>query len=717
MPINPSLKGHPGLDEWLSVTSDGHIVITSGKVDIGQRISTSLAVIAAEELDVDLSRIDFIRTETGLSPDEGVTSGSNSMEQSGEAVRLATATARGRLLALAAEALEVDESTLEIDDGLIQSRETNRSMTYWDLQGDKPFDIDVDLNAKIKSPDTYRLVGKPVDARGIKDIVGGTMVYVHDMKMPGLLHARVVRPPHYKATLNSVDDGAMHRAADAGTKVVRDGSFLAVAHADEYAALTAAKRLNVAADWHTGPGLDGRNIFDQLTSNERLSMPLENGVPVETPVPDAPAIPGNAAVTLQARFERPYHMHGSIAPSAAMALFEDGALTVWTHSQGVYVLRASMAGALGMTEEKLTIKHMPGSGCYGHNGADDVALDAALVARALPGTPIMLKWTRDDEHAWEPYSSAMVMNVGGSLDADGNVVAWSHETYSDTHVMRPRPGAGNTGPSRLLASWFLEKPFPPMTPPPNMQAHGGVHRNLDPLYTFANKHLVKHLVRNLPLRTSAMRTLGGYANVFAIESFMDELAEAGSLDPLEFRLRNLNDERAKAVLVAMSKNLNATALPGGRGRGIGFARYKNEKTYAAVGVELSVNDAAEVQLHRAVVAADAGQVVDPDGLAAQMEGGLIQAASWTLMEAVQFDPDGITSRDWDSYPILRFDNIPEVEVVLMDRPGDPYLGAGEAVSGPTAGAIANAIRSATGQRLRSLPFTPDAIRDAALKST
>jgi CO/xanthine dehydrogenase Mo-binding subunit len=715
MPVNPSLKNSPGLDEWLSVTSDGRIVITSGKVDIGQRISTALAVIAAEELDVDLSRIDFIRTETGLSPDEGVTSGSNSMEQSGEAVRLATATARANLLTLAAEALDVDASTLDVDDGLIQSRDTNRSMTYWELQGDKLFDIDVNLDADIKSPDAYRLVGNRVAARGIADIVGGTMVYVHDMKMPGMLHARVVRPPHSKATLNGVEDGALQRAADAGSQVVRDGSFLAVANADEYAALKGAERINAAADWNTDPGLDARDIVEQLTTNERLSMPLENGAPVEAPVPDAPDAPSNAAVTLQARFERPYHMHGSIAPSAAMALFDNGELTVWTHSQGVYVLRASMAGAMGMDEKNITIKHMPGSGCYGHNGADDVAFDAALVARAIPGKPIMLKWTRDDEHAWEPYSSAMVMDVGGSLDANGKVVAWSHETYSDTHVMRPRPGLGMSGPSRLLAARFLEKPIPPMTPPPNMQAHGGVHRNLDPLYTFANKHLVKHLVRNLPLRTSAMRTLGGYANVFAIESFMDEMAEAGNLDPLEFRLRNLDDERAKAVLSAMSEKLNATPLPEGRGRGIGFGQYKNEKTYAAVGVELSVNDAAEVRLHRTVIAADAGQVVDPDGLAAQMEGGFLQAASWTLFEAVKFDRDGITSRDWDDYPILRFDNIPEIETILMDRPGDPYLGAGEAVSGPTAGAIANAIYMASGQRLRRLPFTPDAIREAALR--
>ena len=715
MSNNPSIAGSPGLDKWVSITRDGRVVIHSGKVDIGQRISTALAVIAAEELDVDLSRIEMIRAETELSPDEGVTSGSNSMEQSGEAIRLATATARAQLLARAAEALGVDESTLEVDDGLIQSRDTNRSLTYWDLQGDQEFDVDIDVNAEIKAPETYRLVGHPVVALGLADIVGGTMVYVHDMKMDGMLHARVVRPPHSKATLDTLGADSVKRAENAGTTIVRDGSFIAVANADEYAALQSSERIKAAATWRTESGLNAKNIYEQLTTNESVDFPVENGTPVDAPVPEKPKTPADAAVTLSARYERPYHMHASIAPSAAMALYENGALTVWTHSQGIYILRASMAGAMGMDEADFTIKHMPGSGCYGHNGADDVALDAALVARAIPGKPILLKWTRDDEHAWEPYSSAMVMDLEASVDAAGDVSAWAHETYSDTHVMRPRPGVGLTGPSRLLASRFLEKPIAPMTPPPNMQNHGGVHRNLDPLYVFENKHLVKHLVRNLPLRTSAMRTLGGYGNIFAIESFMDELAEAADLDPLEFRLNHLDDPRAKDVLIAMSEALEAVPLPEGQGRGVAFGQYTNSKTYAAVGVDLSVTDAAEVHLHRAVIAADAGQIVDPDGLSAQMEGGLLQAASWTLFEAVTFDQDGITSRDWESYPIMRFGHIPDVETILIDRPGERYLGAGEAVSGPTAAAIANAIRNATGQRLRSLPFTPDTIRANALQ--
>jgi CO/xanthine dehydrogenase Mo-binding subunit len=399
-----------------------------------------------------------------------------------------------------------------------------------------------------------------------------------------------------------------------------------------------------------------------------------------------------------------------------VALYEDRKLTVWTHSQGVYILRAALAEAVGMAEEDVRLIHVPGSGCYGHNGADDVALDAALVARAIPGRPVLLKWTREDEHGWEPYGTAMAMDLRASLDAAGKVVAWSHETYADTFNMRPRAGANRAGPARLLATRFLADPPPPFVPGPAMGSHAGIHRNLDPIYSFPETRLVKNLVRGLPLRTSALRTLGAYGNVFAIESFMDELAGAAGIDPVAFRLGHLDDPRARDVLAAAADRFGWKGWKGadGIGRGIGFARYKNSMSYAAVAVELAVTDAAEVKLRRAVLAGDSGQVVDPAGLTAQFEGGFLQAASWTLHEAVSWDRDGVTSRDWETYPILRFDNVPEIETVLMKRDGAPYMGAGEATAGPTAGAIANAIHSATGLRLRRVPFTQDAIRAAAL---
>ena len=709
-----SLEKQPELDRWLSITSDGRVVIRSGKVDIGQRISTAIAAIAADELDVALERIEMAPVETGVSPDEGVTSGSNSMQDSGQAVRLAAATARRHLIEKAATALDVDAETLELSDGLIRSRDTNRSVTYWDLQGDEAFDIPIDPDAVVKAPDDYTQVGTSQVARELVALVTGEMRFVHDMTIPGMLHARVVRPPHYHARLRSLDADACERLEKSEIKVIRDGSHLAVAGTDEYAVVKAAERLASAAEWDMRGGLPTKDIYEALTSNERISLPVTDGFPKQEPVPDLSDPPANAATTLTARYEKPYHMHGSLGPSAAAALAEDGKLHIWAHSQGIYVLREALAGGLGMQEDDLHIVHVPGAGCYGHNGADDVAVDAALVARALPGTPVLLKWTREDEHAWEPYSTCMAMKMQASLDTDGKVVAWSQESYGDTFMMRPRNTPPGEGAKRLLPLRYIENGAEDPIPQPAMRYHVGIHRNLDPLYRFPNQRLVKNLVRGLPLRTSALRTLGGFANVFAIECFLDELAEAANIDPVGFRLRHLDDDRAKDVVKAAAESLHKMEKPANRGRGIGFAQYTNSKAYAAVGVELEVGEDASVKLHRAVVAVDAGQVVDPDGLTMQSEGGFIQAASWALHEEVAFDEDGVTSRDWESYPILRFGNVPEIETILMDRPGDPHLGAGEAVSGPAGAAIANAVHDATGLRLRRMPFTPEAVRAAAM---
>ncbi|MDA0341302.1 MAG: molybdopterin-dependent oxidoreductase, partial [Proteobacteria bacterium] len=433
--------------------------------------------------------------------------------------------------------------------------------------------------------------------------------------------------------------------------------------------------------------------------------------------PPMPARPAGLKASHAARYERPYIMHGSIGPSAALARFGGDGLEMWTHSQGVYLLRASLAELFSMPIEQLRLHHRPGSGCYGHNGADDAAVDAALVARAIPGTPVLLKWTRADEHAWEPYSPAMVMDLSGGVTADGTFTAWSHETYSDTHVLRPRPGVAGLGPSRLLPAQFLENPPTIIPPPPNLTHHGGIHRNLEPLYRIKEPRLIKHLVRGLPHRTSALRTLGAFANIFALESFIDELAAAAGEDPVDLRLRHLDDPRARACIEAVAARIGPLdQAPEGHGRGLAFGQYKNAKAYVAVAVELAVDDAAKIHLKRAVIAGDAGQVVDPTGIIAQLEGGFIQAASWTLYEAVTHQADGITSRDWQSYRIIGFDNIPDIETVLLDQPDAAFLGAGEAVCGPTGAAIANAVHRSTGVRPRQLPLTPDALRAAALSS-
>jgi CO/xanthine dehydrogenase Mo-binding subunit len=376
------------------------------------------------------------------------------------------------------------------------------------------------------------------------------------------------------------------------------------------------------------------------------------------------------------------------------------------------LLRLSLAEALGMDPEAVRLIHVPGPGCYGHNGADDATLDAALLARAASGRPVLLKWMRDDEHRWEPYGPAMVVETRASVDADGRIVDWNLETWSSTHIARPFPGGER---SNLLAAWHRAEPMEPLPVRPFLPYHGGIHRNADPLYTLPRRRIVKHLVEG-PLRTSSTRSLGAYANVFAIESTMDELARAAGIDAVAFRLAHLDDDRARAVIEAAAER--AAARPPrdefGRGRGLGFARYKNMHAYAAVVVDVAIDDeTAAIRLEHAVIAADAGEIVDPDGLANQLEGGFVQSASWTLKEQVRFDDTRITSVDWDTYPILTFDEVPEIETLLLDRPGEPFLGAGEATQGPTAGAIANAVHDAIGVRLRDIPFTPERVRAAA----
>ncbi len=712
MAANPSLRANPALDDWLAFGPGETVTVRSGKVDIGQRISTAAALLVADELGIDPGRVEAARVETGRSPDEGFTSGSQSMAQTGNAVRLAAATARRHLLERAARMLDVDVAALEVDDGAIHSRATNRKTSYWELAAGGPFGIDVDPAAPLRPREALGHVGTAAAARGMEALVRGRPHFLHDMSLPGMLHARTVRPPHYHARLAALDEAVAGRLAADGVEVVRDGSFLAVAAADEYAAVRAAERLAAAASWDSGGGLETRDIYESLRANERVSLPVVDGAPVEAPVPP----PADGAATLEARYERPYQMHASLGPSAALAAFADGRLTVTTHSQGVYVLRAALAEAFGMEPGAVHVVHAPGAGCYGHNGADDAAFDAALIARALPGRPVMLKWTRGEEHAWEPYGSCASMDLRASLDGDGRIAAWSHETYSDTYSMRPRPGPGRMGAARLLSARFLAEPLEPPVMGPAMAPHMGIHRNLDPLYDLPEKRLVKHLVRDMPLRVSALRSLGAYANVFAIESFMDELAGAAGCDPVSFRLRHLSDPRGRAVIEAAAARLDPSGAdcPEGRGRGLGFARYKNSAAYAAVVMEVSVDDTGNIRLERCAVAADAGEIADCAGLAAQLEGGVVQAASWTLHEAVAFDRDGIASRDWDSYPILGFDNAPAFETALIDPGRHPFLGAGEATAGPTAAAIANAVYAATGLRLRRIPFTPDEVRAAAL---
>jgi CO/xanthine dehydrogenase Mo-binding subunit/aerobic-type carbon monoxide dehydrogenase small subunit (CoxS/CutS family) len=705
-----SIRNNPELDSWIQINKNETITIFTGKVEFGQGIKTALAQIGAEELDVSLERIRMAPTDTDQSPDEGMTVGSMSLETSGMAVRVAAAEARQVLLMIGFEELEAPLERLVVTDGTILDPVTGRSVTYWDLFAGQRFERTICGFGKIKSFHQHTIVGQAAKRLDLVDKVTGSPCYVHDLELPGMLHARVVRPPHYNARLVSADLQAAEEMAGV-VKVVQDGSFLAVLAQREEQAIAAMETLRTSAVWEGDPGLpEPDSLYDLMLKQPDQPFLIVNGAATDEPIPPI-SVPDGASQTLNAVYYRPYQMHASLGPSAAAAQLVDGQLTIWVHSQGVFPIRSAVAQVIGMETEAIRVIQTEGAGCYGHNGSDDAALDAALLAVRLPGIPVLLKWMRTDELTWEPYGPAMIMQMQGSLDSKGEVIDWNHDVWTYPHLGRPRPGGRTSG---LLAAWHLEPPFERTKPQPSNAPHVGGHRNADPLYAFSKKRVVKHFLDDSPLRVSALRGLGAYGNVFAIESFMDELAQAARIDPLEFRLRHLKDERAREVIrtAAQQAGWYDGTTPGKmHSRGIAFAQYKNRQCYCAVIVELHIEpDSGKIQLDRAIIAADAGQVVNPDGLSNQLEGGFIQSASWTLNEQVTFNEKGILGQDWDSYPILRFENVPLIQTILINRPELPFLGSGEAAQGPTPAAIANAVFAAAGIRLRQIPFTPERVK-------
>ena len=698
-----SLQTNRMLDAWLRINADGTATVFTGKVELGQGIVTALAQIAAEELDLPLNRVRMISGDTERTPNEGQTAGSQSVENSGTALRMAAAEARALLIGQAAKRLNTAADTLKVADGVISASD-GRKVGYGEIAGEVDLHREVTAKAAPKPAASHKIVGKSIARFDIPAKVTGGAAYVQDIRLPDMLHGRVVRPSRYGAKLDGADE-AKAKALPGVVAVVREGSFLGVIAQREEQAIKARKLLAESARWSGGPELpDQNNIYAHLKS-----LPSNDTV---IGVKETPVLAAASTRILQATYTKPYLAHASIGPSCALAEFKDGKMTVWTHSQGVFPLRGDLARALKMPPASVRCIHAEGSGCYGHNGADDVALDAALLARAVPGKPVRLQWMRDDEFAWEPYGAAMVMQTKAALGADGRIADWQYELWSNVHSTRPGSGDG----TNVLAAWYLAEPMrmaPPSDPP--LPAGGG-ERNAIPLYEFPNQRVVKHFIPEMPLRVSALRTLGAYGNVFAVESFMDELAIAGMQDPVAFRLAHLKDERARAVIEAAARKADwrvGQQGDGTRGRGIAFSKYKNLACYVAVVADVEVDRATgAVQVTRATAATDAGLIINPDGVINQIEGGIVQSASWTLREQVLFDKQGITSRDWDSYPILKMTEVPRVQVELINRPNDRSLGIGEGSQGPTVAAIANAIAHATGKRLRDLPFTPDRVKAA-----
>jgi len=703
-PVLPgSLATNRRLDGWLAVNADGTVTVFTGKVELGQGITTALAQIVADELDVDLRRITMISGDTSRTPNEGVTSGSLSIEQGGTALRFAAAEARELLLASAAAKLGATPGELTVVDGVITTVPAGKRTTYWEVTTVELLKRDATAKARPKPAAARRIIGTSVQRRDIPAKVTGGVAYVQDMRLPGMLFGRVVRPPSYRARLVALDEAPV-RALPGVVVVVRDGNFLGVAAEREEQAIAAANALRAACKWEEKTDLppSGAALFEHMKRARLVDSVVSDKINAEAA--------GKAVKRLEANYTRPFQAHASIGPSCAVAVWKEAALTVWSHTQGVFPLRGDLAKALAIPASDIVVVHREGSGCYGQNGADDVALDAALVARATRGRPVKLQWMREDEFAWEPYGSAMAMRLSAGIDVAGTVVDWQHDVWSHAHSMRP----GDQDGCNLLAAWHLDKPLAPGPGRNIPQPSGGSDRNSVPLYVFAQQKVTNHLLPDMPIRVSALRTLGAYANVFALESFVDELAAAAGADPVEFRLRHLTDPRAKAVLetvAAMAGWKQGEKGDGRRGRGVGFAKYKNLAVWCAVIAEIQVDTATgAVRVPKVWAAADAGMIVNPDGFANQIEGGCIQSTSWTLREAVAYDTTRILTRSWSDYPILRIDEVPAVEVKLIDRPDERPLGVGEGAQGPTAAAIMNAFANATGKRVRDLPLSAERVK-------
>jgi nicotinate dehydrogenase subunit B len=703
-----SLNTNRMLDGWLRINADGTVTVFTGKCELGQGILTALAQIASDELDVAYERIEMVSADTARTPNEGQTAGSLSVENSGTALRYACAEARQILLGLAATKLGAPADRLTVADGAISGG--SGKVTYADLAKDANLKREATAEAKPKPPSQHRMVGKSVQRRDIPSKVTGGRSYVQDVRLPGMVYGRVVRPPSYRAQLVSFDEAAI-KAMPGVVAVTRDGSFLAVAAEREEQAIKAAQALRASAKWTNPADLPppAPALYDHLQG-----MPARDFV-INQKVPSAPA--GGKVTTYEATYRRPYQAHASMAPSCAVAQLKDGKYSVWTHSQGVFPLRGELVKILRVPASSITCTHVEGAGCYGHNGADDVALDAALLARATGGRPVKLQWMREDEFGWEPFGSAMVMKMRARLDESGGIADWQHEVWSHPHSTRPASTSGGN----VLAGWHIADPVPMGVPSNSPQPSGAADRNAVPLYDFPSQKVLLHYVTDMPIRTSALRGLGAYANVFALESFMDEMALAAGADPVEFRLRHMKDPRARAVIETCAQKAGwkpGQKGDGSRGRGIAFAKYKNLASYCAVITDVTVDRrTGKIAVTRAVSAVDSGLIINPDGVVNQIEGGIIQSASWTLKEQVGHDRSRITMRSWADYPILTFLEVPAIEVHLINRPEERPLGSGEGSQGPTGAAIANAVANATGARIRDLPFSAPRVRAALASSS
>ena len=689
------------LDDWIAIGMDGTITAFSGKVELGTGVRTALAQIVAEELDVPLERVQMVMGDTVRTPDEGYTAGSMTISSSGSALRLAAAEARRAMLEMASEQLDAGLEELSILDGVITvAHDPQRSLTFSELMGGKRFHLPVTDQAPLKPPENYQIVGTSTPREDLPRKVSGQPSFIYDVRVPGMLHARLVRPPSPGAKLVAMDESSVKDVTGL-VRVVQRGNFIGVVAEREEQAIRAARQLRV--QWQETP------LYAQMQDlyTALRNQPTEDSVLVEQGNLEQ-AFAG-AVQQVHATYYQPYHAHASIGPSCAVAEVNGDQVTVWASTQGPYPLRGALAELMDLPVEHVHLIHVEGAGCYGQNGSDDVAADAVILAQAV-GRPVRVQWSRAEEFLWEPKSPAMVVELHGGLDSQGNVVAWDYHVWSPSHARRPRSA------NQLLAAQLLSG-----QPAPQPRFSFGAERNAPTNYAFHAQRVTVHYVSESFLRVSSFRSLGGSKNTFANESFIDELAAAAGADPVEYRLRYLSDARERAVLIAAAEKAGWVSRPSPRtnetelaeGRGVAFARYENDQAIVACIAEVQVErDTGVVRVRRLVVAHDCGLIINPDGVKNQVEGNVIQSLSRALKEEVQFDEMHITSVDWGTYPILTFSEVPEVDIVLINHPNQPALGAGEPATVITAPAIASAIFDATGIRLRQTPFTPERVQAA-----
>ena len=707
--VPPMIKNNPQLDAWVRIAPDGSVTVMTGRVELGQGMLTAMRQVAGEELDVSPQRLELISGDTGQTPNEGQTAGSLAIKLGSTALGLACADARAALVGVAAKAWSVEPQAIKVEDGMMLGPAGQR-MSYGEAAASVSLSRPVDVTAKRKAPEDQRIIGTSYPRVDIPAKVFAQQIFIHDLRPTGMLFGAVARPPAYAARLASADLAAI-KAMPGVVEVVRDGSFLGVVARREEQAQAAANKLAKSAKWESSvPLFGGKGVFDYL-----LNADFETAVLHQIKAEAAPA-----AVSHKAEYRRDFQAHASIGASCALAEWRDDKLTVWSHTQGPFPLRGDLAKALKVKPETVRVVHAQGAGCYGHNGADDVALDAALLARAVPGKPVRVHWAHEEEMAWEPWGSAMITRLSGGIAADGTLTLWTHDVWSFPHSTRPGSGQG----CNLRSAWYLADPVLPTKPVDGPLPAGASARNAVPIYAALNQTVTSHYLAAMPIRTSALRTLGGYFNVVSAEMFADELAAMSGRDPVGFRLANLKDQRQIAVLkkaVGMASWTPGVVskrplVPEMTGTGVGLSRYKNSDAYVAVVAEVAVDTkAGRVTPLRMWSAVDAGRAINPDGVRNQIEGGMAQATSWTLQESGHWDNGIMTAVDYGAYPIQDFITTPAMASIVIDQPKLPSLGAGEGSQGPAGAAIANAVFAATGRRVGEIPLSPERVL-AALRA-